>query len=103
VNELVPCPDCQRHVRSDERICPFCQTVLSPRAPCTGRCAGPTAARLAKAALVAAGAALLGASCDSQSTSPPYGLPPHVDAGTQSHPDGGEPTDGGSDVKGAAK
>jgi hypothetical protein len=26
---LHPCPECQRHVKSDERTCPFCATELS--------------------------------------------------------------------------
>jgi len=97
MSALVPCSGCNRHVKSDETICPFCQAAVTPAAPesCAGRCARPSPARLVSAALVAAGAALLGAACESsQSAFPPYGLPPHYDAGTQSHPDAGEPSDG---------
>jgi hypothetical protein len=53
---------------------------------------------------VAAGAALLGAACESsQSVLAPYGTPPHFDGATQSHPDAGEATDGPRDAGDAAK
>jgi hypothetical protein len=103
MSSLVPCPGCDRHVRSDETTCPFCQAALAPTRPCVGGCSGPPAARLARAALVAAGAALLGAACQSQSVLAPYGTPPHFDAGTQSDRDAGEPTDGPPDSGDAAK
>ena len=105
MSALVPCPGCNRHVKSDETICPFCQAALAPVAAkaCTGRCARPSPARLAGAALVAAGAALLGAACESsQSAFPPYGLPPHYDAGTPVDSGGGKtdaPLDALSDAK----
>jgi hypothetical protein len=103
-NSLVPCPGCDRHVRSDETTCPFCQAALAPRQPCAGGRSGPPAARLARAALVAAaGAALLGAACRTQSVAPPYGGPPQVDAGTQSDGGVGQPTDGPPDSGDAAK
>jgi hypothetical protein len=97
MSTLVPCPGCNRHVKSDETTCPFCQAAVAP-GQCTGRCARPSTSRLAGAALVAAGAALLGVACESsQSAVPPYGIPPHFDAGTQSQRDVGAPTDGPSD------
>ena len=102
VNELVPCSQCQRHVRSDEPTCPFCHATLSPGRSCNGRCSGPAPARVAKAALVAAGAALLGPGCFS-SVEPPYGAAPHFDAGTQPPPDAGQPTDASADAKDGAK
>jgi len=103
---LVPCSGCNRHVKSDEAICPFCQAALAPQASgaCSGRCARPSPARLVSAALVAAGAALLGAGCESsQSAVVPYGIPPHFDAGTP--PDSGSaktdaaPSDAAPDAK----
>jgi hypothetical protein len=99
MSSLVPCPGCDRHVESGETTCPFCQAALAPRQPCVGGCSGPPAARLARAALVAAGAALLGAACQSQSVLAPYGTPPppHVDAGAQSDRDAGKRTDGPPD------
>ena len=103
MSSLVPCPGCNRHVRSDETSCPFCQAALAPRQPCVGGCSGPTAARLGRAALVAAGAALLGAACQTQSVVAPYGRPPHFDAGTQSDGDAAEQTDGPPDSGDAAK
>ena len=97
MSALVPCSGCNRHVKSDETTCPFCQAAVSPVASgsCAGRCARPAPARLVGAALVAAGAALLGAGCEnSNSTIVPYGIPPHFDAGT--------PADSGSGQTDAA-
>ena len=89
MSALVPCSGCNRHVKSDETTCPFCQAAVSS-GTCSGRCARPSPSRLAGVALVAAGAALLGAACESSSQSavPPYGLPPHFDAGTADSGDG---------------
>ena len=104
MSALVPCPGCNRHLKSDETTCPFCQAAVAPGS-CAGRCARPSTTRLASAALVAAGAALLGAACESsQSTStfPPYGLPPHVDAGTLADSGGGK-TDAALDALPDAK
>jgi hypothetical protein len=105
MSQLVPCPGCDRHVRSDETTCPFCQAALAPTRPCVGGCSAPPPARLARAALVAAGAALLGAACQSQSVIAPYGAspPPHFDAGAQPDRDAGAPTDGTPDSGDAAK
>lgn len=101
---LLPCRGCHRHVESHETSCPFCGVPLSPTQPCNGRCSGLPAARLARAALVAAGAALLGAACQSsQSVIAPYGTPPHFDAGTDSPQDAGAPTDGSPDANDAEK
>ena len=101
MSHLLPCPACQRHVTSNEAACPFCGAALSPARPCAG-CSDPPAARVARAALVAAGAALLGAACSSSFT-PPYGTPPHFDAATESSPDGGAPTDGSPNANDSAK
>ncbi len=66
MRSLVPCPSCNRHVESDEPACPFCEAALIP-APssgiCQGPCSGHPSPRLGRAALMAAGAALLCASC----------------------------------------
>lgn len=94
---LVLCSGCNRHVKSDETTCPFCQAAVTPVAPeaCSGRCARPAPARLVGAALVAAGAALLGAACESsRSVLPPYGISPPFDAG--------RPADSGSGQTDAA-
>jgi hypothetical protein len=98
MSSLVSCPGCDRHVKSEETTCPFCQAALAPVRPCVG-CSGPLAPRLARAALVAAGAALLGAACESRSVVVPYGVspPPHFDAAAQSDRDAGAPADGPPD------
>jgi hypothetical protein len=99
MSQLVPCPGCDRHVKSEDTTCPFCQAALAPARPCTG-CSGPLAPRLARAALVAAGAALLGAACESsRSVVVPYGVSPwpNLDAAAQSDRDAGEPADGAPD------
>ena len=105
MSALVPCSGCNRHVKSDETICPFCQAAMTPVSPgaCSGRCARPSATRLASAALVAAGAALLGAACESsQSAIVPYGVPPHFDAGTPADSASGQ-TDAAPDTLPDAK
>jgi hypothetical protein len=58
MNELVPCPECQRHVRKTEASCPFCGEALSlshlpPR--------GLPTRRLGRAATFAFGAGVVGA------------------------------------------
>jgi len=103
VSELHPCPACKRHLKSEETSCPFCGAGLSRARPCVGGCSAAPAARLARAALVAAGAALLGAACSSQSALPPYGTPPHLDAGPEASPDAGVPTDGAPEASDDAK
>jgi hypothetical protein len=98
MSDLLPCPACQRHVATNETSCPFCGVAFAPPRPCAG-CSGPAAGRLARAALVAAGAALVGAACSSSpSVMPPYGTPPHFDAGAESAPDTGAATDGAPDA-----
>jgi hypothetical protein len=68
-------------VKSEESGCPFCGAALAPQA-CSGGCLGSPEARLGRAALVAVGAALLGAACTNTFVPVPlYGGPPAVDAG----------------------
>lgn len=97
---LVPCPRCQRHVESDETTCPFCQAALVPRAHsgiCSGPCSGHPTPRLGRAALMAAGAALLCAACQ-RSVVVEYGLAMPFDAGVQTNDAGGQ-TDAPPDPK----
>ena len=54
---LVPCTDCQRHIRIDEAGCPFCGASLPTDLPPV--VAAPKA-RLGRAALFAFGAAAVG-------------------------------------------
>ena len=66
MSSLVLCPGCGRHVKSDDSNCPFCQAALVSRpisADCQGPCTGHRSPRLGRAALMAAGAALLCAAC----------------------------------------
>jgi hypothetical protein len=70
MSHLAPCPTCHRHVEVVESACPFCAAVLSESfraqpAPV------PPPRRLSRAAMMAAGATLLGA-C---SAVPVYGAP----------------------------
>jgi hypothetical protein len=62
MSDLRPCPRCRRHVRIDERACPFCAAALAPGAP-------PVlpVGRLTRAAVFSAGAALAGAACGGKS------------------------------------
>ena len=77
---LVPCVVCNRHVFVDASACPFCGSRPgareAPRVP-----ASPGRQHLGRAALLAAGAALVGAAACSSAV-PAYGIPPNFDAST---------------------
>ena len=76
---LAPCPTCNRHVSAHEAACPFCAAAL----PDTFRCQParvPPSGRLSRAAMIAAGAALMSASCST--AVPVYGVAIRPDAGT---------------------
>ena len=60
MSHLLPCPACNRHVDAAETVCPFCAAVLHE----SFRAARPLLSpprRLGRAALMAAGATLVGA------------------------------------------
>jgi hypothetical protein len=104
MSSLVLCPGCGRHVKSDDRACPFCQAALVSEAAsvvCQGPCSGHRSPRLGRAALMTAGAALLCAACG-RSTFSAYGTSPAIDAGGQTA-DAGMQTDAGVDSGDAAK
>ena len=66
MSHLAPCPACNRHVDVAERACPFCATSL----PVAFRAQPPLIplrGRLGRAALMAAGATLMGAAACSSS------------------------------------
>jgi hypothetical protein len=81
VSQFFPCPACARHVRDDERECPFCRAAIAVRAP---RAEMPRRVGLTRAAIFYLGAALAG--CDDDPVEPPppepetimqpYGAPP---------------------------
>ncbi len=110
MSSLVLCPVCDRHVKSDDTACPFCQAALvseTASVACQGPCTGHRSPRLGRAALMTAGAALLCAACW-RSTFSAYGTSPFVDAGRQtvdagSQADAGGQTDAGPDSGDAAK
>jgi len=60
MSHLFPCPACNRHVDVAENVCPFCTTAL-PAAFRAQQPPAPPRARLGRAALMAAGATLMGA------------------------------------------
>jgi hypothetical protein len=66
MSHLVPCPACNRHVDVAERACPFCATAL-PAASRAQQPPAPPRARLGRAALMAAGATMMGAAACSSS------------------------------------
>src|SRR5450631_3958441 len=104
MSSLVLCSGCGRHVKSDDTACPFCQAtrVSQPLAnACQGPCSGHRSPRLGRAALMAAGAALLCAACG-RSTTAAYGVAIFPDAGGQTV-DAGDQTDAGPDSGDAAK
>jgi len=78
--KLTPCASCDRHLKADERVCPFCgaQTARS-------------VAWAVPLAAVVVGAAIASASCGEMAT-PIYGIPPMPDSGVMDsgiHPDAG--------------
>ena len=104
MSSLVLCSGCGRHVKSDDTACPFCQAALVPEAAsvvCQGPCSGHRSPRLGRAALMAAGAALLCAACG-RSTTAAYGVAIFPDGSGQTV-DAGDQTDAGPDSGDAAK
>ena len=67
MNDLVPCPACNRHLRTSEQLCPFCGCPLPARSP-TRAPAAPSRRRLSRSALFAAGATMMGAAACSSTT-----------------------------------
>ena len=101
MSNFVPCPACNRHVARAETACPFCAAAL----PAVAAAADPPArppGRLGRAALFAAGAALMGAEACSNAV-PVYGAPSGF-GGNNTATDGGGGTDGadGSPQDGSA-
>jgi hypothetical protein len=104
VTQLVPCPDCQRHVRKTETLCPFCAAAVSlahvPAPVLPSR-------RLGRAATFAFGATLLGATSvvgcsdndDNGSATPVYGGPPAAGAGNEPSDQGGASGEGGAEAQ----
>ena len=91
---LAPCPGCKRHVATDETACPFCSSPLPDSFRNAVLCRSPRE-RLNRAALMVAGAALMGAeACSSTNTSimPLYGAP-NPDAGADTSSSDGNPND----------
>jgi hypothetical protein len=96
---LVECPGCQRHVRSDEKVCPFCRESVNfpelsaPELP---------KERLSRAAsaLKATLASSMVTSCLLPSAEPLYGIsvPPYTGNTTS----GGAPTGGATATNGGA-
>ena len=60
MSHLAPCPACNRHVAVGETACPFCAATL-PAAFRAQQRPAPLRGRLSRAALMAAGATLMGA------------------------------------------
>lgn len=102
MSELVPCPECQRHVRKTETRCPFCGEALSlTHVPSP---ALPTR-RLGRAATFAFGAGIVGATalvgCGGKDDGgdmkgppaiPAYGGPPTPIGGASGNIYGGPPS-----------
>ena len=74
MSNFVPCPACNRHVLCAETACPFCTAAL-PESRCLQTPAPRPPGRLSRAAMLAAGAALMGAEACSNSVTPVYGAP----------------------------
>jgi hypothetical protein len=95
-SRLCPCPACNRHVKTDASVCPFCEAAL-PESFCATPPASAARPRLSRAARLLAGATLVGVSACSSTETPPvpivhYGAPIPVDAATDARPDAGPGT-----------
>jgi hypothetical protein len=100
-SRLCPCPACNRHIKTDAGVCPFCEAAL-PESFCEPPTATGARPRLSRAARLLAGATLVGVSaCSSTETQPVpvvhYGAPIPVDASTDTGAGAGGSTgaDGG--------
>jgi hypothetical protein len=105
MKHLVPCPECNRHVRVSELECPFCALPLDlantppPQLP---------RGRLSRAATLAFGATLVSATaiaaCSDGAPVPLYGAPSGEGAGAPGSASGGsggaQPSGGQSGVAG---
>jgi hypothetical protein len=96
---LSPCPGCNRHIGTDETACPFCSSALPDSFRCQPR--PQPRGRLSRAAIVAAGAALLGAEACSTAV-PEYGAVFPMDAGADTTMDGSTMDGGPVALYGAA-
>ncbi|HEY7374716.1 MAG TPA: hypothetical protein VIF57_21305 [Polyangia bacterium] len=93
---LAPCPACQRHIASSETTCPFCAAALPESFRCQPARALPPG-RLSRAAMVAAGAALVSVSCGA--TAVEYGVGVISDAGATSAVDGSDDGDAAAQLE----
>ena len=85
---LAPCPACSRHVSAHETACPFCTAALPESFRCQPARVAPPG-RLSRAAMIAAGAALVTVQACAASTH--YGTANVSDAGASTsdgRPDG---------------
>jgi hypothetical protein len=102
-----PCRSCARHVRREDSTCPFCEAPMpAPPAPTTPAVtAGGSSpqGRASRIAVLAAGAALLGAaaSCDDGRRAPDAGLGGQTMIGSGGAGGGGVGGAGGSPDPGA--
>ena len=90
-SHLCPCPACNRHVKTDAGVCPFCEMPPAPAAR----------PRLSRAARLLAGATLVGVSACSSTEPVPvpvYGAPIPQDAAADAGPDSGAGGAAGSDA-----
>jgi len=98
-SHLCPCPACNRHVKIDAGVCPFCEAAL-PESFCKVPSPSPARPRLSRAARLLAGATLVGASACS-GTEPAqvvhYGAPIPADAAADAGSDSGAGGAAGND------
>jgi hypothetical protein len=72
--KLVECPGCARHIRGDERACPFCNVAVPP---CTCRSTETGERALSRAAVLFLGAAAVaGCKEPERAAVPPYAAAP---------------------------
>jgi hypothetical protein len=100
---LAPCPACNRHVSAHDAACPFCAAALPETFRCQPARVAPSG-RLSRAAMIAAGAALMSASCSNAAPPvivPLYGVAILPDAGADTSTSDGSQEAAAAQLEGA--
>ena len=66
---LAPCPQCRRHIRATESLCPFCASAMAPEALAAGVVPGAVG-RLSRAAAFVFSTSVALAACEAGKTTP---------------------------------
>jgi hypothetical protein len=73
MSSLIPCSSCQRHLRTEDVVCPFCAAPVLPRAALPVRGVIPRDTK--RSALFAMGVGLAASACSADNSVAIYGAP----------------------------